>query len=74
MDVRVIVETTAETIEKRTEELHRLSLPGQFRGDLDLKLEQGKALLAKLRYGIKPKGHWHAAMICTVISQTTWGH
>lgn len=49
MDVRIIVETTAETGEKRTQELRRLSLPGQFQGDLGLKLEHGKVLLAQLQ-------------------------
>lgn len=52
MDVRVIVETIAATGEKRTQELHRLSLSGQFRGDLGLKLEHGKALLAKRQRAI----------------------
>lgn len=52
MDVRIIVETTAETGEKRTQELQRLSLPGQCHGDLGLKLEHGKVLLAQLQQAI----------------------
>lgn len=48
MDVRIIVETTAETGEKRTEELHHLRLTDQRHGELGLKLEQGKALLVQL--------------------------
>ena len=41
-----------ETGEKRTQELHRLSLPGQCHGDLGLKLEHGKVLLAQLQQAI----------------------
>ena len=52
MDVRIIVETTAETGEKRTEELRRLSLSDQCHSELGLKLEQGKALLAQLQGSI----------------------
>ena len=52
MDVRIIVETIAETGEKREEELYRLGLRGQRHGDLSLKLEQGKALLAQLQRAV----------------------
>jgi hypothetical protein len=52
MDVRIIVETTAETGEKRTEELHDLSLTDQCHGELGLKLKQGKAILAQLQGAI----------------------
>lgn len=49
MDVRIIVETTSETGEKRTEELRRLRLTDQCHSELRLKLEQGKTLLAQYR-------------------------
>lgn len=52
MDVRIIVETTAETGDKRTEELSRFSLTGQCRSELGLKLKQGKAILAQLQGSI----------------------
>lgn len=52
MEVRIIVETTAEAGEKRTQELHRLSLPGQSLGDLGFKLEHSKALLTQLQRAI----------------------
>jgi len=52
MDVRIIVETTAETGEKRIQELQCLSLPGHCYDDLGLKLKHGKALLARLQRAI----------------------
>lgn len=52
MDVRIIVETTAETGENRTEELCSFSLTEQCQGELGLKLEQGKAILAQLQGSI----------------------
>ena len=52
MDVRFIVETTAETGEKWTEELRRLSLTDQCHSELGLMLEQGKAILAQLQGSI----------------------
>lgn len=52
MDVRIIVETTAETGKKWTEELRRLSLTDQYHSELGLTLEQGKALLAQLQGSI----------------------
>ncbi len=47
MDVRIIVETTAEMGSKRTHELCRLCLSGQGHGDLVLKLEDTKDLLGR---------------------------
>ena len=52
MDVRIIVETTSETGEMRTEELGHLSLTDQCHAELGHKLEQGKALLAQLQGSI----------------------
>lgn len=52
MDVRIIVETTAETGEKWTEELRRFSLNDQCHSHLGLQLEQGKAILAQLQGSI----------------------
>ncbi len=52
MDVRIIVETTAETGEKQRQELHPICLPGQGRGALGLKLEHSKALLTELQRAI----------------------
>lgn len=52
MDVRIIGETTAETGEKRMEELLCLGLIGQCHGELGLRLEQGKVILAKLQGSI----------------------
>ena len=46
MDVRIIVETTTETGEKRKQQIIRFNLPGQCHGDLGLKLEHSKTLLA----------------------------
>ena len=48
MDVRIIVETTAEMGSKRTHELRRLSLSGQRDGDPGLKLEDAKDILLQL--------------------------
>ncbi|WP_419906533.1 ISKra4 family transposase [Hoeflea sp.] len=52
MDVRIIVETTSETGEKRTEELCSLSLTDQCHSELGLNLEQGKAILSQLQGSI----------------------
>ncbi|MGI3171607.1 ISKra4 family transposase [Pseudooceanicola sp. C21-150M6] len=52
MDVRIVAETTAETGEKRREELLCLSLTDQCHSQLGLKLEQGKAVLAQLQGSI----------------------
>lgn len=52
MDVRIILETTAETGEKRTEELCSFSLTEQCHSELGLKLEQGKAVLTQLQGSI----------------------
>ena len=52
MDVRIIVETTAETGEKRTEELHRINLTDQCHSELGLRLEQVKQILAQLQGSI----------------------
>lgn len=49
MDVRIIVETTSETGETRTEELRPLRLKDHCHGQLGLQLEQGKAILAQLQ-------------------------
>lgn len=53
MDVRVIVETTAENGKKRIHELCGLSLSMQESGpgDLGLKLEDAKALLGQFQRG-----------------------
>lgn len=52
MDVRIIVGATAKTGEKRTQELQRLSPPGQYQRDLGLNLDYGKVLLARLKQAI----------------------
>ncbi len=52
MDVRIIVETTAEAGDKRRQELSLISLPGQCHGDLGLELAHGKSLLAELQRAI----------------------
>lgn len=53
MDIRIIVETTSQRGEKRTEELRHLSLiDDQCRGELGLKLQQGKALLTQVQGAI----------------------
>lgn len=52
MDVRIIVETTTETGEKRKQQIIRFNLPGQCHGDLGLKLEHSKTLLAQLQKSI----------------------
>lgn len=52
MDVRIIVETTSETGERRTQELCHLRLTAQCHSELGFKLEQGKAILAQLQGSI----------------------
>lgn len=52
MDLRTIVETTAERGEKRTDGLCRFSLTDQCHRQLGLKLEHGKVILAQLQGAI----------------------
>ena len=52
MDVRITVETSSETGEKRTEELLHLSLADQCHSHLELRLEQAKAPLVQLQGSI----------------------
>ncbi|MEM6411889.1 MAG: ISKra4 family transposase [Pseudomonadota bacterium] len=52
MDIRIIVETSAETGERRTEELCNFSLTDQCHRELGLNLEQGKSILAQLQGSI----------------------
>lgn len=52
MDVRIVLETTSERGETRTEDLHQISLTDQCQLGLGLSLEQGKALLAQLQGSI----------------------
>ena len=52
MDVRITVETSSETGEKRTEELLHLRLADQCHSHLGLRLEQAKVLLVQLQGSI----------------------
>lgn len=52
MDIRIIVETTAEMGNKLTHELRRLSLSHQGHGDLGLKLEDAKDILGQLQKAV----------------------
>lgn len=52
MDVRIIVETTADTGNKDTHELRGLSLSSQGCGDLGLKLEDAKDILGQLQKAV----------------------
>ena len=52
MDVRIIVETIADTGNKRIRQLGRLCLSGQGQGDLGLKLEDAKDLLGQLQIAV----------------------
>ena len=52
MDIRIIVETTAATGNKRTHELGRLSLSSQGHGDMGLRLEDAKDTLGQLQKAV----------------------
>ena len=52
MDIRIIVETTADTGNKDTHELRRLSLSSQGRDDLGLKLENAKDILGQIQKAV----------------------
>ena len=52
MDVQISVETTTEAGQKRKQQIIRFNLPGQRHGDLGLKLEHSKVLLAQLQKSI----------------------
>ncbi|MFQ6550538.1 ISKra4 family transposase [Aestuariibius sp. 2305UL40-4] len=52
MDVRIIVETTADTGNKRTHELRRFSLSSRGHGDMGLKLEDAKDILGQLQKAV----------------------
>ena len=52
MDIRIIVETTAATGNKRTHELCRPSLSSQGHGDMGLRLEDAKDTLEQLQKAV----------------------
>ena len=52
MDARINVKTTTEAGGKRKQQIIRFNLPSQYHGDLGLKLEHSKALLAQLQLAI----------------------
>ncbi|MEO9781725.1 MAG: ISKra4 family transposase, partial [Sedimentitalea sp.] len=52
MDVGINVETTTEAGKKRKQQIISFNLPGRYHGDLGLKLEHSKTLLAQLHLAI----------------------